>query len=103
MSSVRATSDVFKVLWFTQGRRCGYSVLTCFQHCTPLLKYDRLLLDRGAWTYSIHREENMRELMNLKLTYVLNLFAADSRAIVGHYIKAGIRSCGRVECGMVSK
>ncbi|GFX62871.1 hypothetical protein TNCV_3351971 [Trichonephila clavipes] len=43
--------------------------------------------------YSMQREENIREPMNLKPVYALNSFAAESRAIAGHDINTETQFC----------
>ncbi|GFW33063.1 hypothetical protein TNCV_2109931 [Trichonephila clavipes] len=42
----------------------------------------------------MQRAENTRERMNLKLKYVLNLFAVESHSIVGHGVNTSIHSHG---------
>ncbi|GFS51252.1 hypothetical protein TNCV_3533291 [Trichonephila clavipes] len=49
----------------------------------------------------MQREGNIREPMNLKPTYELKLFAAESRPIAGHDINPRTQIRLSVECGMM--
>ncbi|GFX25321.1 hypothetical protein TNCV_1274811 [Trichonephila clavipes] len=47
--------------------------------------------------------ENIRELINLKPTYALNFFSAESRDIAGHVINTRAQSRESSGCGMLCK
>ncbi|GFV96871.1 hypothetical protein TNCV_4350841 [Trichonephila clavipes] len=109
-SSIRATSNLrccdppSAVGLANLYSSCTFpSLNTCFRFYIPLLKYDRLLLDLGAGTYSMQKAENIRELINLKPMYVLNLFAAKFCTIAAHDINTRTRSRGSAGCGMMSE
>ncbi|GFX95031.1 hypothetical protein TNCV_3046631 [Trichonephila clavipes] len=52
---------------------------------------------------SMQLARNIREPMNLKSAYALNLYSAEYHAIMGHGINTRTQTCASAGCGMMSE